>query len=150
MYSFSPLSIPSIARYFIFLWTMQFSSISPFVICGAASTFPRDHMFSNSSIGHIQGIMGTVISEITRITFFFFSARYLAIFTEIVVFPQPGLPQTAKTCALRFPVSGSSLLSDLSTRFLPLKFSIYSALPSVSPSGCPVSGSDSTASVSGG
>ena len=37
------------------------------------------------------------MSASTRITFFFCDAMYLASFTDIVVFPEEGLPQTAST-----------------------------------------------------
>ena len=40
--------------------------------------------------------MGAVISHSSRITFFFWDARCLAIFTAVTVLPLPGLPQTAR------------------------------------------------------
>src|SRR5665648_43951 len=82
------------------------------VTCVADRILPRDFSHSKSDGGQIQGSIGEVISQSTKMTFFFRSARYLANLTAAVVFPDPGLPQTARTPPWRiFSLPDSSFAS---------------------------------------
>ena len=49
------------------------------------------------------------MSQSKRITFFFLAESIFAIFTAVIVFPLPGLPQTASIPPLSFCSSGFSV-----------------------------------------
>ncbi len=49
------------------------------------------------------------MSQSRRMTFFFLAESAFAIFTAVIVFPLPGLPQTASIPPLSFCSSGFSV-----------------------------------------
>ena len=104
MYSFSPFRIPRIVRWRNRLWVMQLCRTRDSDTWAAARMLPRECSSSRSPGGQMHGSIGVFISHKSRATSRFFPARWAASFTAVVVFPDPGLPQTAN---IRFSFSGS-------------------------------------------
>src|SRR5699024_2737844 len=114
--------MPRIVRYDSFLWVIILCFTSASFTWVAARILPKDFSCSRSDGGQIQGSIGAVISHSNRTVFFFLSARYLASFAARIVFPLPGLPQTAKTPPCRIPSSVFSSVFRAKILFF-LKFS---------------------------
>ena len=144
MYSFSPLRIPRSAKCRNFLWVIQLWRTRDSDTWAAARILPRECSSSSSPGGQMQGSIGVFISHRSNTTSRFCIASLAASLTATVVFPEPGLPQTANIW-----LSDPASISVLSLSALRLKILFLRKFKAYSPSLSSIAGSTSPSASPG-